>query len=512
MKGQPRTNDLEHMKKVSERSSRINVGDVKLLQAGRRYLIAKIPRKTIGFSPQLVWCPTPSRCHRTKPYPTPKSIRLGTRFDEENGANFTPPPFAVVVQNKERKSLIGVRADRGWHLYNFAEFITTNTGVEVHIDFEGHTSLKEVKEHIRVFVLPATNGESSMNLLSRGMKLLYPSAFKKRSVKTPSWWKRPIYNGYGDQVAISLEMEGPGQERRSMAYCIQGLYERWIQRLEEAGVPIGIIIIDAGWSSGGIWRPNPIQWPDLRNFIDRQHKKGRHVLLWIGTWLCGGLPDSWCIRAGKVKLVADPTNARYRTFLREQVHRLISGGRNCFDADGFEIDQLSYTPTERESCAVEHFGRSFLLEDTHPRLQTNGTKWGCELLYQLQKDINCAAKSAKTDALITSSTVHPYFYNTFDMVRLHDTGVVDTDIFTAMKARADLAKAVLPNTLIDTDNWVHIYYQKWFNYTMESYRLGVPCIMYAERFVHSWKSKPMTLRIPMKDLQKIGRNWSKNVF
>lgn len=138
-----------------------------------------------------------------------------------------------------------------------------------------------------------------------------------------------------------------------------------------------------------------------------------------------------------------------------------------------------------------------------------GRGWGCELLHQLQQDIYDAAKSVKPDCLITSSTVHPYFHDTLDMVRLHDMGHVAQDIFAAMGARADLARAALPGKLIDTDDWVHTDYDLWMRYTSGSRQLGVPCIFYSERFMINWRAEPATRSIPLRDLCKIATAWNR---
>lgn len=483
---------------------------MKLTPSGSSYLVARISPETLGFSPTLAWCPVPSLSHRTKPYRLPKSITIGTLDSEQAGARLTPGPFAVAVMKGKNRSLICVKADRGWHRWNFIEFIVKRDGVEVRVDLENHTPPKQAANHVEVHILPAEPDESLHDLLSRGMRFSYPDSGKPSLPKTPSWWRRPIYCGWGDQVATALTMEGLGAESRALAYCIQGLYERWICRLEQADVPIGTVTIDAGWSQGGVLSPNPVQWPNLRGFIDRQHEKGRRVIMWLGTWLAEGLPDKWCVFSGKTRLVADATNPQYRSFLKEHIHRLLSGGKGCFDADGFKIDQLQYIPNERKPRAAEQFERSFELKGRHPKLKLAGTNYGCELLHQLQKDIYDTAKSAKSDALVTSSTAHPYFHDTLDMIRLHDTGSVDTDVFSAMKARADLAQAALPNILIDTDNWIIGDYQKWMDYTIQSYRLGVPCIFYTERYVQAKNEAAETLRIPLKDLRRIGKHWSKD--
>ncbi len=467
----------------------------------------------IGFSPQEIWSPSPSIRHRTKPYRVPKELRIGIRCSEEVSAKFSPPPFAVIVSGKGKKIFIGIHADPKWHLWNFAFFKATKEGIQVKIDLEGHSNPLDVIKHVELVIINGFDNESNYQLLERGLSLSYPDGKTHSQDKIPLWWLKPIYCGYGDQVGIMFEFEGgKGSEARALAYCIQGLYERWVNILDQANVPVGTIIIDAGWSSGGNWVPNKMQWPDLRGFIDRQHKKGRRVLLWIATWYTEGLPDDWCIFAGKRKLVVDPENYSYVCFVKESIHRLLSSARDCYNADGFKIDQLSYVPTEREPIGGEHFGRPVILGEKHDRIEHKGLLWGCELLYKLQKEIYNAAKNAKKDCLITSSTVHPYFHDTFDMVRLHDAGVIlpETDVFLAMKARSDLARAALPSHPIDSDNWVHSYYDKWLDFTMKSSSIGVPCIFYSERFV-CFSPEPKLLPIKTKDLRLIAHAWKKYI-
>jgi hypothetical protein len=143
-----------------------------------------------------------------------------------------------------------------------------------------------------------------------------------------------------------------------------------------------------------------------------------------------------------VKLTADPTNPDYLAFAREHVERLLSA--EGFDADGLKIDQLAYSPNERRPRGGSRFGATAYYDPPSEPIRVYGDGWGCELLYRLQKTIYDSAKRAKPDCLVTSSTVHPYFADTFDMTRLHDTGQVTGDVVEAMKARADFAIGVGP--------------------------------------------------------------------
>ena len=475
------------------------------------FLSASVSATELGFTPEKVWNSSPS-VQFVREYSVPRTLRIGTQFTfEESGTRFSPPPFAVVAMGGGKATLVTVAAAKGWHRWNTVHLTVAKQGVGVRIDLEGHTSASAAAKHVSLCLLKAEEKELPLSLLARGLKRLYPAASRSTHPK-PDWWYRPIFDG-GDQVSTSLFMEGVGPEPRSKAYCIQGLYERWLRRLEIARVPVGTVCIDVGWSSGGVWTPNRYQWPDLRAFIEGQHQKGRKVILWIPTWFHEGLPDAWCIHSGKKKLLADPTNKNYRAFLRAQVGRLMSRGKGGFNADGFKMDQLQYVPSERNVKGVEYWGDANYadgpLKRGHPpmKVANEAAGWGCELLYLLQKQIHDAAKSEKPDCLISSSTAHPYFHDTFDILRLHDTITMESDIFTIMKARADLVRAALPNHLIDTDNWIHSDYDQWLGYTLRSHEIGVPCIFFAERFIISWNKEPLTREIPLSDLKRIGRKW-----
>lgn len=475
------------------------------LQPDGRALTARITLEHLGFQPDRVWNPSPSVRHRTSPWRLPKTLRIGIMGNPDTGAKYSPPPFSVALLNIRQRALVTVAADPGYHLWNEVEFAADRAGVTVRVDLEGHSDPAAVAAHAYVDLAAGAEGQPLLALLAEGSRALYPAAFAPPPAPQPAWWLRPIYCGWGDQVTASMWLEGVGPEPRALAYATQGLYERWIRRLDQADVPVGTVTIDAGWAPAGTLRPHLDRWPDLKGFIRRRHQEGRKTLLWLATWLWDGLPDEWCIWADGVKLVADPTNPAYRRYLRERAAELVSP--DGFDADGFKIDQLAYSPAEKRPRGGSMFGQTAFHPAPKSPLRLAGPGWGCELLYQLQKDIYEAAKAVKPDCLVTSSTVHPYFHDTFDMVRLHDMGYVAPDIFAAMDARADLAKAVLPHKPIDTDDWIHSDYDLWLRYTSGSRAIGVPCLFYAERFMLDWKKEPATQLVPLADLRRIAKAW-----
>ncbi len=171
-------------------------------------------------------------------------------------------------------------------------------------------------------------------------------------------------------------------------------------------------------------------------------------------------------------MAADPTHPDYRAHLAEWIQELVSP--EAYDADGFKIDQLASCPTER---GKRHLDDWEPLSGDLPHMRVHdGRTWGVELMYQWQKIVYDAAKAIKPEAIINSSTVHPYFHDAIDMVRLHDTGPVDPKIIVkGMWARADLSRAALPHKPIDSDDWISRNYDMWVDYTTQNYKFGVPC-------------------------------------
>jgi hypothetical protein len=227
--------------------------------------------------------------------------------------------------------------------------------------------------------------------------------------------------------------------------------------------------------------------------------------LWVGTWLHEGLPDEWCFRAGSQRLCCNPEHRGYRKFLRRQVQELLAP--DGYNADGFKIDQNAWAPREQGAVSAEHGIRVREVPNEEDTVVPAAKSWGCELLYDLQKQIYDAALTVKPDALLTSSTMHPMFHDTLSMARLHDTGASRGSVVEPMRARAQLAAAALPQHPRDADDWVWGNYPGWLEYTKESGQLGVPCLFYAEYYVQRFDKNPTTEIVKMSDLREIGRAW-----
>jgi len=478
--------------------------NVPLRNRARTQLVARITPRELGFVPRAIWCISPSREHRTEPYPLPQKIVMGCVESFESRAKLTPPPFAAEIEGDGRRCLISIKARAGWHRWYIVTFAAGKRNVEVIIELEGHTAPAKARKNIVVQLFPGRDGETRHELLARGLRSQYPAAYRQPSRRGPKWWRRPIYCGVGDQAANSIRFSTPDNPLSFRDACNQRLYTRAVERLTQADVPIGIVTIDAGWSLGDTWDADSGRWPDLRGFVEDQHKAGRRVLLWLATWYARGLPDEWCLFEDGKKVSVDPTHPAYRRFIRDKMRHMLSPERGCLNADGFKIDQLRRQPMEvdwRDQAPSQQGYR----RKRKPKFKLHRDNWGAELLKDLQEDIYRAAKAVKRDALVNSSTAHPYFHRTLDQLRLHDIEYVGGDCFEAMKARADLVKAALPHHLIDADDWIHGDYDKWMDYTLRSHLLGVPCIFYSEHFM--LERGKTTRPIPMRDLRRIAKAW-----
>ncbi len=150
------------------------------------------------------------------------------------------------------------------------------------------------------------------------------------------------------------------------------------------------------------------------------------------------------------------------------MHRLCSP--DGLDADGLKTDFTARTPSGH---ALAH----------------HGPGWGIALLHEQLRVVYDAVKEAKGDALVITQTPHPAFGDVTDMVRLNDMLRLDDPgpipaaaVVPQMRYRAAVARAALPGTLVDTDDWAVPDRATWREYVAEKPDLGVPSLYYATHF------------------------------
>ncbi|HET9614469.1 MAG TPA: hypothetical protein VFP22_06630, partial [Candidatus Limnocylindrales bacterium] len=290
-----------------------------------------------------------------------------------------------------------------------------------------------------------------------------PPPARMRSRSTPTWWREPIFCGWGAQCADAARAGRPMSEARGLA--TQANYDRWLGVLEASGVVPGTIVLDDKWQARyGTNEPDLSKWPDLAGWIRARHEQGQRLLLWYKAWDPEGLPPEACVRTtAGTPIGLDPTHPAGEAAIRSSVRQML--GPAGLDADGLKIDLTARTPTGR--ATVHH-----------------GSAWGVALLVRLFAILADEARAAKPDALLVGQTPNVVVAPTVGMIRLNDALRLDdprpdVDIVPQMRHRAAIAAAACPDHLIDTDDWCMPDRATWRAYAAMKTELGVPALYYA---------------------------------
>lgn len=276
----------------------------------------------------------------------------------------------------------------------------------------------------------------------------------------PSWWRRPIFCGWGAQCYVAEREKGHSADYgHAPSYSRQALYQEWMETLDARQIRPGIVVLDDKWQVHyGLNDVDVEKWPDLPGFAKFLHDRGQKMLLWLKAWDPEGVADEECVlNAAGHKVSIDPTNPAYQARLRESVRRMLS--EDGYNADGFKIDFSARIPSG-------------------PGFRKYGDVWGLELMKLYLSVIYDEAKRVKPDALVMAHTPHPYLADVLDMIRLNDVNVA-TDINKAMIHRARVAAIACPSAVIDTDNWPMPNKEAWRQYVVIQPELGVPSLYFA---------------------------------
>lgn len=378
---------------------------------------------------------------------------LGVPLPGRDSWFFTPPPFCFALKQGPTWLGVGIEAAPGENQFSDYTYNGTHGAFHLTLSYDGMVQV------CGKYQLPSLGFDfcaDEYETLAAHRKALVEARYVpvKAHPSQPSWWKRPIFCGWGSQCYAASVRKG-----RAPDFARQDLYESFVGSLERHKIQPGTIVIDDKWqSSYGENHVNARKWPDLQGFIGCQHSKGSKVLLWLKAWDPEGLSPDMCItNSAGAPLAVDPTNPVYESRLRESVRRMISS--RGYDADGFKIDFTARIPSGPSVC-------------------TFGSLWGLELMKRYLSIISTEAKAAKPDALIMTHTPNPYLGDVVDMVRLNDINT-GKDIPSAMIHRAKVVRAALPDTLIDTDNWPMPDKESWKRYTCLQPELGIPSLYFA---------------------------------
>lgn len=360
---------------------------------------------------------------------------------------FTPPPFCFILRNGEAHYTLGVTAQPGHHTFTEYEYLG-GSGGGLRLRYDGHQQASGRYELPTVHLLTGSDPYALLGEFSAIERT------QDTAKERPTWWNSPIFCGWGAQCAMTGEYKQPAP-----ALARQDFYERFTASLDEKRIDPGIVVIDDKWQLR--YGQNDVdteKWPDMRAFIRAMHDKGRKVLLWLKAWDPEGVPAELCIRdfAGNA-LAIDPTNPAYLSLFEGALHSMLSP--EGLDADGFKIDFTARIPS----------GPHLTLHDE--------SIWGLELMRAYLAMVYDGAKAIKPDALIMCHCPHPYLQDKCDMIRLNDVNTA-RPVNEQMTHRALVARAAMPDCLIDTDNWPMPTKAAWLDYVRIQPELGIPSLYY----------------------------------
>ena len=296
-------------------------------------------------------------------------------------------------------------------------------------------------------------------------------AISSERTETHDWWRRPIFCGWHEQVALGhrkeeldglsfADMEGNSVNTEE---CTQENYERFVRVLREQRLGVGTLIVDAKWQQD--WAgfvEDKKKWPDMRAFVDACHDVGIKVVLWLQAWGTEGLDAEECIVCDGELIAKDPTTEAYQRRLREGMAYMLGSGPGCLDVDGFKIDYTNRVPVGRD-------------------IKTAGGLYGFELQHAYLKLVRESAKAVKADALISVFVANPYYRDVCDMIRLGDYYSAYGRPLDTMWQRARIARVAMAGKLIDTDGSPHFSLaEDAMAELREQAKLGVPTIYQVE--------------------------------
>jgi len=428
----------------------------------------------------------------------------------------TPAPFLYLMGRKQTRGWVSLGlcpkiGEAGFLGYDYLG----GEGFGLSLDYNGYTEVNGTWESPAMLL--EQSGADVYEALAKHTSFLQESGCMpaKDRAKTPAWWKKAIFGGWGEQVFHSNRWENYFSGRHNDwahdnvdQFCTQAAYETMLRQLEEKGINPTILIIDNRWfDNRSHMEVEPALWPDLKGFIRDQHTKGRKVILWVSPFgYCKSskgknvpLVESMFVDEDELynleidtdvfypackreikkvrkyyplptptltdanwRYVADPQNPAYAGRLRKKIHELLSP--EGYDADGFEFDYTHFLPKFRGTKPVTD--------------REEKTRWGIEALHGMVELFYKSAKAAKADSLIISHTFNPYFNDVVDMLRLQDIYTDRRSIVAQMEHRAKIAHLVAPGCAVHTDQHPMPSLEAWREYAKFQPTIGNPCTYY----------------------------------
>jgi hypothetical protein len=281
----------------------------------------------------------------------------------------------------------------------------------------------------------------------------------------PSWWREPIVDTWGEQMAERAQRDSP-------AYTSQWVRQFVTEARQRLALPAFTVVIDAYWQESiGDPTPDPARfggYVGMRQLVDWLHAQGLKVMLWWPIWdyhLAGLPPPGLQAQHAVSPAIVDPTSPTFQETMTVTMERLLGSGPGDLDADGLKIDWAYDIPEQVERPALG---------------------WGTAALYRYLEIIHQAAHRVRPDALIETSAAAPQFAGVTDAIRLYDAWQE-----ASWDRRAAVVSTADPGLLIDGDGWA-ANPTDIVPHTVSSAVYGVPAFYFVARWANG---RPIPVRL-----------------
>lgn len=387
-------------------------------------------------------------------------VTCATTFGPDRFNTFFAPPIPALVL--DGAWCLGLAARPGQATFTHLDYaVGDGWGLVLH--FDGHTRVEGEWTSPAIRIAACASAEDGLRGFVASLRA--SGCVPRRGSQPPAWIHRPFLCTWGQQTVWAHHAErgaappvGSPVTPGANGFASQAGCTEVVRLAEAAGLPFGVLTIDAGWSAcQTIPVPDPRLWSDLKGFIAAQHAGGRKVLLWLAAWNPIGLDPELCMPHDPgLRDCCDPTNPAFRARLAAAVAHCIAP--SGLDADGFKLDYTGDMP------------RGAGYRPVWPGL------WGQELLRDYLALIHTAMKTVKPDSVLQTHCASPYFADLTECLRLNDIFGPRADVRAMMDFRARMAAIANPEAAIDSDCDPFSDREAWLGYLRHQVGLGAPSI------------------------------------
>lgn len=421
------------------------------------------------------WSPSPNHANQWE-FSIAEPQTLGFSSDSRKGSEedfrpaqmtdlFSPPPLMAAFHRDGEWASVGIGTQPGQYRFPALEYSGSRyAGAAWWVDYLGYQMVSSKPGgEFHSPVAAVHFGYSALETLERYTEWLDRSGFGTRA-RYPDvrWHHLPVFCGWAEQTTRATPYG-----RMPSAESTQKNYEVWVGELERRKLPVGTIVIDDKWQkSYGSFDIDQQKWPDLKGFVEAQHARGRHVLLWAPVAHAEGLPDGLCVHDQRGKCIGpDWANGGYESFLRTRIRHLM------------------------ETVGVDGFKEDWVWAPAVANLPIPSELAGIEAVRRFQQVLYTEAHGAKPDAMVETQTANLLFRDSSDVLRLNDIWYATRDVVGTMRERARIAH-VSGWQLVDTDNASSTTLQTWWHYMEAQPSIGIPALYFVHRTESTLEEPP----------------------